>query len=156
VRTCHAGACICAHVARDTMWQHGDQWPSMMAIHVHAWACGKRWPCLHLFLVTTCPCIVHVMVLCARMYSRYMHVLSCRRVCSHIHGSWIHVPLIISAFILGRTMGKSSFMYAYGYAKGDAPKSTGSLGIAQDIGRSSGGETRMGDAEMDGLGWMWN
>jgi len=50
-------------------------------------------------------------------------------------------------------MGKSSFMYAYGYTEGDAPESTGSLGIAQDI-QIPGGETRMRDGEMDGLGWM--
>ena len=88
-----------------------------------------------------------------QMYGCYMHVLSCGWVCGCIHGPWIHVPLIVSAFILGHTMVKSSFMYVYGYAKGDAPESTESLGIAQDIGRSSGSETRMGDGEMDGLRW---
>jgi len=49
--------------------------------------------------------------------------------------------------------GKSSFVYAYGYDEGDEPESTGSLDIAQDIGRSSGGETRIGDGETDGLRW---
>src|SRR5882724_4779112 len=125
----------------------------MMAICVHAWACGKQWLFLPFFLVTTCPCIVHIMVLCVQTYSHYMHVLSCGWACGPIHGSWICVPLIVSVFVIGHTMGKSSFVYAYGYAEGDAPESTRSLGIAQDIGRSSGGETRIGDGEMDGLRW---
>src|SRR5882724_867683 len=106
-RMCHVGVCICACMARDMTWQHSEQWLCVMAMHVHVQACGKRWLCLPFLLVTTCPCIMHVMVLCVRTYGHYMHILLCRWGCGSIHGSWICVPPIISVFIPGCTWARA-------------------------------------------------
>jgi len=54
------------------MWQHGEQWLCMMAMHVHVWACGKQChAALHalaqtFMVVTTCLHIMHLVVPCVQ------------------------------------------------------------------------------------------